>query len=121
MYVNDIPEDLINNQVNISQFADDLCMWTSIGPNATFVQYRIHKTYSVLEKWCSKWGIKLNAKKTQLIVPQKSGGQHKKNQASIIRIRNRSCGRGNTAGSDYLKKINSRSNIKMAISRQIDD
>ena len=120
MYVNDIPVDPINNQVNISQFADDLCIWT-FGPNAIFVRNRIHKTLSVLKKWCSKWGIKLNAKKTQLIVLKKNERQHKKNLASIIRIRNRSCGRGNTAGSDYHKKINLRSNRKMAISRQIDD
>ena len=98
MYVNDIPVDPMNNQVKISQFADDLGMWT-FGPNATHVQYRIHKTLSALEKWCSKWRIKLNAKKTQLIVLKK-----KKIQTSIIRRRNR-CGRSNTAGSDYHKNI----------------
>ena len=76
MYVNDIPVDPMNNQVKISQFADDIGMWT-FGPNATYVQYRIHKTLSALEKWCSKWRIKLNAKKTQLIVLKKNGGQHK--------------------------------------------
>ena len=75
MYVNDIPVDPMNNQVKISQFADDLVMWT-FGPNATYVQY--NKTFSALEKWCSKWRIKLNAKKTQLIVLKKNGRQHKK-------------------------------------------
>ena len=49
MYVNDIPVDPMNNKVKISQFADDLGMWT-FGPNATYVQYRIHKTLSALEK-----------------------------------------------------------------------
>ena len=63
MYVNYIPVDPMNNQVKISQFADDLGMWT-FGPSATYVQYRIHKTLSLLEKWCSKWRIKLNDKKT---------------------------------------------------------
>ena len=53
IYVNDIPVDPMNNQVKILQFADDLGMWT-FGPNATYVQYRIHKTLSALEKWCSK-------------------------------------------------------------------
>ena len=52
MYVYDIPVDPMNNQVKISQFADDLGMWT-FGPNATYVQYRIHKTLSALEKWSS--------------------------------------------------------------------
>ena len=60
MYVNDIPVDPMHNQVKISQFADDLGMWT-FGPNATYVQYRIHKTFSALEKWCSNWRIKLKA------------------------------------------------------------
>ena len=77
IYVKDIPVDPMNNQVKISQFADDLGMWT-FGPNATYVQYRIHKILSALEKWCSKWRIKLNAKKTQLIVLKKNGRQHKK-------------------------------------------
>ena len=72
MYANDISVDPMNNQVKISQFADDLGMWT-FGPYATYVQYRIHKTLSALEKWCSKWRIKLNAKKTQLIVLKKNG------------------------------------------------
>ena len=74
MYVNDISVDPMNNQVKISQFADDLGMWTF----ATYVQYRIYKTLSAPEKWCSKWRIKLNAKKTQLIVLKKNGRQHKK-------------------------------------------
>ena len=43
MYVNDIPVDPMNNQVKISQFADDLGMWT-FGPNSTYVQNRIHRT-----------------------------------------------------------------------------
>ena len=47
MYVNDIPVDPMNNQVKISQFADDLGMWT-FGPNATYVQYRIYETLSAL-------------------------------------------------------------------------
>ena len=47
--VNNIPVYPMNNQVKISQFADDLGMWT-FGPNATYVQYRIHKTLSALEK-----------------------------------------------------------------------
>ena len=114
MYVNDIPVDPMNNQVKISQFADDLGMWI-FGPNATYVQYRIHKTLSDLEKWCSKWRIKLNAKMTQLIVLKKNGRQHKKiklqlfgeeidhiEEATLLRV---------------TKTFNFRSHIKMAISK----
>ena len=81
IYVNDIPVDPMNNQVKLSQFADDLGMWT-FGPNATYVQYRIHKTSSALEKWCSKWRIKLNAKKTQLIVLKRTGDNTKKSSSN---------------------------------------
>ena len=79
MYVNDITVDPINNQVKISHFADDLGMWTF-----GHVQYRIHKTLSALEKWCSKWRIKLNAKKTQLIVLKKNGRQHQKTKLQLF-------------------------------------
>ena len=44
MYVNDIPVDPMKNQVKISQFADDLGMWT-FGPNATYVQIGSIKHY----------------------------------------------------------------------------
>ena len=51
IYVNDLPIDPLNNQVKISQFADDLGMWT-FGPNNVYVQYRISKTLKNLEAWC---------------------------------------------------------------------
>ena len=77
IYVNDIPVDPMNNQVKISHFADDLGMWT-FGPNATYVQYRINKTLSALEKWCSKWRIKLNAKKNSQLYLKRTGDNTKK-------------------------------------------
>ena len=44
IYVNDLHIDPLNNQVKISQFADDLGMWT-FGPNNVYVQYRIIKRH----------------------------------------------------------------------------
>ena len=67
IYVNDLPIDPLDNQVKISQFADNLGMWT-FGANNVYVQYRISKTLKDLEAWCAKWRIKLNPKKTQLII-----------------------------------------------------
>ena len=65
--MNDIPIDPLNNNVSVSQFADDLGFWT-FAKNGRIIQYRLAKTLSDLEIWCSKWRIKLNAKKTQLLL-----------------------------------------------------
>ena len=67
IYVNDIPIDPLNINVSVSQFADDLGFLT-IAKNGRIIQYRLAKTLSDLEIWCSKWRIKLNAKKTQLLL-----------------------------------------------------
>ena len=67
IYVNDIPIDPLNNNVSVSQFADDLGFWT-FAKNGRIIQYRLAKTLSDLEIWCSKWRIKLIAKKTQLLL-----------------------------------------------------
>ena len=112
MYVNAIPVDPMNNQVKISQFADDLGMWT-FGPNATYVQYRIHKTLSALEKW----RIKLNAKKTQLIVLKKSGRQHKKIKLQLFGEEIDHVKEATLLGVTITKTFTFRSHIKMAISK----
>ena len=109
MYVNDIPVDPMNNQVNISQFADDLGMWT--------YQYRNHKTLSALEKWCSKWRIKLNAKKTQLIVLEKNGRQHKKIKLHLFGEEIDHVEVATRLGVTISKTFNFQSHIKMAISK----
>ena len=116
IYVNDIPVDPMNNQVKISQFADDLGMWT-FGPNATYVQYRIHKTLSALEKWCSKWRIKLNVKKTQLIVLKKNGRQNKKIKLQLFGQEIDHVEEATLLGVTITKTFNFRSHIKMAISK----
>ena len=115
MYVNDIPVDPMNNKVKISQFADDLGMWV-FGPNATYVQYRIHKTLTALEKCCSKWRNKLNAKKTQLIVLKKNGRQHKKIKLQLFGEEIDHAEEATLLGV-ITKTFNFRSHIKMAISK----
>ena len=104
----------MNNQVKISQFADDLGMWT-FGPNATYVQYRIHKTLSALEKWCSKWRIKLNAKKTQLNVLKKNGRQHKKIKLLLFGEEIDHVEEAALLGVTITKTFNFQSHIKMEI------
>ena len=54
----------------MSQFADDLGLWTS-DKKPIVVERRLKHVIDNLETWCSKWRIKLNARKTQLIIFQK--------------------------------------------------
>ena len=67
IYVNDIPIDPYSNTVGVSQLAEDLGFWT-FAKNKKKIKYRLAKVLSDLDAWCSKWRIKLNAKKTQLII-----------------------------------------------------
>ena len=66
IYVNDFP-DMSSLDVRLSQFADDMRIWTHAA-NAKWVKVKLSKTLKLIEAWCSKWRIKLNAGKTQLIV-----------------------------------------------------
>ena len=71
LYVNDIP---FNDQpkVQISQYADDLAIWTSHRyskghANTWNIIYKdIQAALKLLESWCNKWRIKLNPTKTEL-------------------------------------------------------
>ena len=85
--------------------------------NATYVQYRIYKTFSALGKWCSKWRIKLNAKKTQLIVLKKNGRQHKKNKFQLFGEEIDHVEEATLLGVNITKTLTSDQIIKMAISR----
>ena len=53
--------------VRLSQFADDMGIWTH-ATNAKWVKAKLSKALKLIEARCSKWQIKLNAGKTQLIV-----------------------------------------------------
>ena len=66
IYVNDIP-DMSSLNVKLSQFADDMGIWAH-ATNAKWVKAKLSKALKLIEVWCSKWRIKLNAGKTQLIV-----------------------------------------------------
>ena len=66
IYVNDIP-DMSSLNVRLSQFADDMGIWAH-ATNAKWVKAKLSNALKLIEAWCSKWRIKLNAGKTQLIV-----------------------------------------------------
>ena len=65
VYVNDIP---INptSKCDGGQFADDISMWT-LAKTTRVAKVRMQKSLKDLELWCSKWRIKLNVAKTQLV------------------------------------------------------
>ena len=64
--MNDIPIDPRHN-VEVSQYADDLGLWTS-AKSVKSIEYRLNNILRDLEQWCSKWRVKLNATKTQLLM-----------------------------------------------------
>ena len=65
IYVNDLPIDPVHN-CRAGQFADDISVWTTqTSVRGTYV--KIQKTLSDVEKCCSRWRIKLNVAKTQLM------------------------------------------------------
>ena len=48
------------------QFADDISLWTTYArKKVTFL--RLQRALDEIQKWCSKWRIKLNVAKTQLV------------------------------------------------------
>ena len=66
LYVNDLPIHP-NNKLEVSQYADDLALWTS-AKSLDFVKIRLQRGIDDLLLWCSIWRIKLNNTKTQYLV-----------------------------------------------------
>jgi len=65
IYVNDLPIQPVNN-CRAGQFADDVNTWTSY-PNKSVTFKRLQRSLNDIQRWCSKWRIKLNVGKTQLV------------------------------------------------------
>ena len=68
IYVNDLPFPH-DGPVQISQYADDLALWTSHRGHAAWKRIRndLQPALNQLQVWCSKWRIKINASKSQCI------------------------------------------------------
>ena len=65
IYVNDLPVQPTSN-CRAAQFADDVSLWTTnSSKKVTFL--RLQRALDEVQKWCSKWRIKLNVAKTQLV------------------------------------------------------
>lgn len=70
IFVHDLPFN-DSDTIQISQFADDLCFWTSCRTNSKralkLMQTKLQEAMERLEIWCSRWHIKLNTAKSQLL------------------------------------------------------
>jgi exonuclease III len=69
IYVNDMPLNL--NGLRAGQFADDVTSWLS-ETNKARAQRRIQRSLNSIQEWCSKWRVKLNVEKTQLVTFNRS-------------------------------------------------
>ena len=70
IYVNDLPKPH-HRQNSKSQFADDTALWAA-SKNVQFATKRLRRDLRKLAKWCAKWRIKLNLKKTKVIIFSRS-------------------------------------------------
>ena len=66
IYVNDFPEG-IKEFCNVSQFADDTALYSSAFTQS-FAISKLQKGLNLLEGWCRRWRVKLNAAKSNLVM-----------------------------------------------------
>jgi hypothetical protein len=66
IYVNDVPINPTTSKCDGGQFADDISLWT-LAKSTKVTRLRLQRALSDLELWCSRWRIKLNVAKTQLV------------------------------------------------------
>ena len=64
LFVNDIP---VTQICQVTQYADDIAIYTS-HRNPRHLEAHLQKQVDELEDWCEDWFIKLNTKKTQLMI-----------------------------------------------------
>ena len=64
--VNDIPME-VTQTASLSQFADDIALWSQAYTHRQAL-CKLQKSINMLEGWCRRWRIKLNASKSNLLV-----------------------------------------------------
>ena len=64
--VNDIPKE-VTDTASLSQFADDVALWSRAYTFHEAIR-RLQKSVNMLEGWCRRWRIKLNASKSNLLI-----------------------------------------------------
>ena len=66
IYVSDNPQPENTQSTTLSQFADDIELW-SYGRNTIMSECKIQKHLNKITKWCNIWRIKLNPLKTKVL------------------------------------------------------
>ena len=64
--VNDIPKE-VTTSASLSQFADDIALWSSAYTHRAVIN-KLQRSINMLEGWCRRWRIKLNASKSNLLI-----------------------------------------------------
>ena len=67
IFVNDLPSSLDQSRIAVSQFADDVSLW-STQESVTYAATNIQGGVERLEKWCRKWHVSLNPSKSQIVI-----------------------------------------------------
>jgi hypothetical protein len=65
-YINDLPNTLKNNKINIGMYADDVVIWTSTKNNAKqhkTLEQTINNALNFLSKWATENNMEINASK----------------------------------------------------------
>jgi hypothetical protein len=67
IFVNDLPQEITNSGLSLSQYADDTALWTSAYTHA-FANTKLQQGLNYLEGWCRRWRVKLNGEKLKLLI-----------------------------------------------------
>ena len=86
IYMNDITEVVDQNQVCVSQYADDVGTWAS-GKTVEESIRRIQHAMNQLEQWCRKWFVTLNPLKSQLVVFTKCFRHKKEIEETVFTVK----------------------------------
>jgi hypothetical protein len=83
LYVNDIPLRE-NRHCSMSQFADDLALW-STSVNANMACQRLQPKLEEIVDWCDLWRVSLNTAKSQAMVFRK-GARQTQRQPNLLTV-----------------------------------
>jgi len=59
--------EFLNNKVNISFYADDICIWFS-SRNLKFAINKIQLALEEIEQWCKRWGMYISSSKSTTVL-----------------------------------------------------
>ena len=67
IFVNDLPQEITDCGLSLSQYADDTALWTSAYTYA-YANTKLQRGLNYLEGWCRRWRVKLNADKSKMLI-----------------------------------------------------